>query len=149
MSVPAPGLSLRWFARPLLLAVAVLLMLFGATGFLGFQYWHERQAANLSLEHSRQVLDTLDRLRTIIANLEAERRGYLLTLDPAYLKAYGVSDESVRREAQALQALVASDPLQSLRAEHLALTISATLREIDDIVRTPRTSGLTALAPLH
>jgi PAS domain S-box-containing protein len=140
---------LRWFARPLLLAVAVLLMLFGATGFLGFQYWHERQAANLSLEHSRQVLDTLDRLRTIIANLEAERRGYLLTLDPAYLKAYGVSDESVRREAQALQALVASDPLQSLRAEHLALTISATLREIDDIVRTPRTSGLTALAMMR
>ena len=67
------------------------------------------------------MIDTLDRLRTIIADLEAERRGYLLTLDPAYLKAYGVSDESVRREAQALQTLVADDPLQSLRAGHLAL----------------------------
>jgi PAS domain S-box-containing protein len=149
MSVPAPGLSLRWFARPLILAVAVLLALLAATGFLGFQYWQERQAADQSLEHSRQMLDTLDRLRTIIADLEAERRGYLLTLDPAYLKAYGVSDESVRREAQALQALVANDPLQSLRAGHLTLTVSTMLREIDDMVKTARTSGPAALAMIR
>jgi PAS domain S-box-containing protein len=135
MSVFALGQSLRWFARPLILAVAVLLMLFAAIGVLGLQYGRDRQAANLSLEHGRQVIETLDRLRTIIADLEAERHGYLLTLDPAYLKAYGVSDESVRREAQALQALVATDPLQTYRAGHLALILSAKLREIDDIVK--------------
>jgi PAS domain S-box-containing protein len=146
MSVPILGLSSRWFTNPLILAVAVLLTLFAAAGVLGLQYWHERQAANLSLERSRQVLDTLDRLRSIIADLEAERRGYLLTLDPAYLKAYGVSDESVRRQADALQALVANDPLQSLRAGHLALNVSAQLREIDDIVKTAPTSGPAALA---
>ncbi|MGO8909483.1 MAG: PAS domain S-box protein [Bradyrhizobium sp.] len=146
MSVLAPALSLRWLARPLILAVAVLLTLFAATGFFGLQYLQERQAANHLLEHSREVLDTLDRQRTIIADLETERRGYLMTLDPAYLKAYGVSDESVRRGAQALQALVEDDPLQSLRAEHLALTVATMLREMDDIIKTARTSGLAALA---
>ena len=140
---------MRWFARPLILAVAVLLALFAATGFLGLQYRHERQAANLSVERGRQVLETLDRLRAIIADVEGERRGYLLTLDPAYLKAYGVSDESVRREAQALQALVENDPLQNLRAGHLALTVSARLREIDDIVKTVRTPGPAALAMIR
>jgi PAS domain S-box-containing protein len=149
MSVLASGLYFQWLTRPLILAVAVLLMVFTGTGFLGLQYWHERQAADHSLQHSRQSLDTLDRLRTIIADLEAERRGYLMTLDPAYLKAYGVSDDSVRREAQALQALVADDPLQSLRAGHLALTISAMLNEIDDTVKTTTTSGLTALAMIR
>jgi PAS domain S-box-containing protein len=146
-SVPTP--SLRRFARPLIVAIAVVLTLFAAAEFLRLQYWHERRAAYNSLEHSRQVLDTLDRLRTIIADLEAERRGYLLTLDPAYLKAYGVSDESVRREARVLQNLVTDDPLQSLRAGHLALTISATLRETDDMVKTARTSGLAALAMIR
>ena len=43
MSVPALGLSSRWFARPLILAVAALLTLFAAAGFLGLQYWDERQ----------------------------------------------------------------------------------------------------------
>ncbi|UPK40269.1 CHASE3 domain-containing protein [Bradyrhizobium sp. 186] len=147
MSVPAH--SLRWFARPQVSAVGALLTLFALTGVLTLRYWHERQAANLSLEHSRQVLDTLDRLRTIIADLEAERRGYLLTFDPAYVKAYGVSDESVRRETQTLQALVANDPLQSLRAEHLALIVSAKLREIDDMLKTARTSGLAAMAMMR
>ncbi len=132
--------SWRWFARPLILGVAVALMLLAASGFLGLRYWQERQAASHAVEHSRQVLDTLDRLRANIGDLEAERRGYLLTLDPAYLKPYGISDESVRREGEALQALVADDPLQSLRAAHLALTVAAKLREIDEIVKTARTS---------
>jgi PAS domain S-box-containing protein len=149
MSLPAPGLLSRWFARPLILGVVLLLTLFSATGFLGLQYWHERQAASLSLEHSRQVLDTLDRLRANIADLEAEWRGYLLTLDPTYLKPYGVSDESVRRAGEALQSLVADDPLQSLRAAHLTLTVSAKLHEMDDIIKTARMSGLDAALAIN
>jgi PAS domain S-box-containing protein len=126
----------RWFARPLIPVIAALLTLSAVTGFLGLQNWREREAVDLSLEHGRQVIDTLDRLRTIIVDLEAERHGYLATLDPTYLKAYGVSDDSVRRETEALQALVANDPLQSFRAGHLALIISEKLREIDDLVKT-------------
>jgi PAS domain S-box-containing protein len=132
------------------LVIAVLLTVVVATGFLGLRYWQERQAANLAHERSRQVLETLDRLKTIIADVEAQRRGYLLTLDPSYLKAYGVSDESVRRDAQALQALVAGDPLQNHRAGHLAVTVAAKLREIDDIVKTAQTSsGPAALAMIR
>jgi PAS domain S-box-containing protein len=142
--------SSRWFARPLALVVAVLLTVVAGTGFLGLRYWQERQAANLAHERSRQVLETLDRLKTIIADVEAQRRGYLLTLDPSYLKAYGVADESVRRDAQALQALVVGDPLQNHRAGHLALTVAAKLREIDDIVKTAQTSsGPAALAMIR
>jgi len=136
MSFLAPSNFLRWFARPLIPAAAVILMLSAATVVLGLQNWRERQTVNLSLEHGRQVIDTLDRLRTIISDLEDERHNFLLTLDPKFLKAYGVSDEGVRRAAQTLQALVANDPIQSLRAGHLALILSAKLREIDDIVKT-------------
>jgi PAS domain S-box-containing protein len=130
-----------------MLAAGILLALFTTTGFFGLRYWQERQALDLEFAHGRQVLDTLDRLKTIIIDLEGERRGYLLTLDPTYLKAYGVSDDNVRREAQVLQAQVANDPLQSLRAAHLALTVSAKLREIDDMVKQAAgSSGLAAIA---
>jgi PAS domain S-box-containing protein len=121
-----------------------------ASGFFGLRYWQERQAANVVSERNREVLETLERLKTVIADVEAQRRGYLLTLDPHYLKAYGVSDESVRRDAQALQTLVASDPLQSHRAGHLAGTVAAKLREIDEIVKTVRTySGPAAMAMIR
>lgn len=142
--------SVRWFARPLVLVVAALLTTVAASGFFGLQYRQERQATNLASERNREVLETLERLKTVIADVEAQRRGYLLTLDPHYLKAYGVSDESVRREAQALQTLVASDPLQSHRAGHLAETVAAKLREIDEIVKTVRTySGPAAMAMIR
>ncbi|KYG98759.1 ATP-binding protein [Bradyrhizobium sp. DOA1] len=149
MSVPVRALRLRRLARPLVLAVVTLMTLFAATAILGLQYWQQRQSTHQVVGHSRQVLETLDRLRAIIAELEAQRRGYLMTLDPTYLKAYGVSDEGVRREAQALQGLVVDDPLQTLRAQHLALTVSAKLREIDEMVKTAGTSGLAALAMIR
>jgi PAS domain S-box-containing protein len=142
--------SFRWFARPLALVVATLLTVVAGSGFFGFRYWQERQAANLAHERNRQVIETLERLKTVVADVEAQRRGYLLTLDPHYLKAYGVSDESVRRDAQALQTLVAGDPLQSHRAGLLAATVAAKLREIDEIVKTARTySGLAAMAMIR
>lgn len=140
MPLPA-SLRTSGLFGPLILGVAVPLMLLAASGLLGMRYWHQQQAASHAVEHSRHVLDTLDRLRANIADLEVERRGYLLTLDATYLKHYGVSDESLRREGDALQNLVADDPLQSLRAAHLALTVSAKLREIDDVVKTAHTSG--------
>jgi PAS domain S-box-containing protein len=150
MSVFDRSHFLRWFARPLILEIAAVLTLSITIAFLGLQNWRDRQAVNLSIEHGRQVIDTLDRLKTIIVDLEAERHGYLLTLDPAYLKAYGVSDESVRREAEALQVLVANDPLQSFRAGHLALIVLAKLREIDGIVKTAtRVSGQAAQAMIR
>ena len=104
----------------------------------------------LAHEHSRQVLETLDRLRTIIADVEAERRGYLLTLDPSYLKAYGVSDESVRREAQALQALVAqrsvAEPSRRTSGADRYSKAARDRRHRQD--GAPR-SGLAALAMIH
>ncbi len=144
MSVPALRLFPRWVARPLILGIAVPLTLLAAMGFLGLRYWQARQAASQSVVHSRQVIDTLDRLRVNIADIQAERRGYLLIPDAADPKPYGGSDESVRRESDTLQTLVADDRLQSLRAAYLAVTVAAKLREMDNIVETARTPGLDA-----
>ncbi len=134
----------RWFTRPLIAGGVVLPALIAVSVLLGVQNWRERQAATVSIEHSLQVIETLDRLRADLADIEAEKRSYVLTLNPVYLRPYGVSDESVRTETEALETLVADDPLQSLRASHLALTIKAKLREMDDVVKTARTSGLDA-----
>src|ERR1041385_5096146 len=137
----APGLSSNWLARPLVLGSAILVALFAVTGFFALQNWQERQAASVAVEHGRRALATLDQIRSTIADLEVERRAYLLTLDPTHIKAYGVSDESLRREAQQLQTLTANDPLQGMRAGHLALALSVAVREMDELVKATRTSG--------
>jgi PAS domain S-box-containing protein len=144
MLLPGSRLPSRWFVRPVILGIAAFLILLAATGFLGIQDWHEWQAASRSVAHSRQVIETLDRVRAYIAELETEKRNYMLTLDPAYLNPYGASEEGARQEIEALQNLVADDPLQSLRAAHLALVVAAKLREVDEILNTARTSSLEA-----
>ena len=103
MSFVGSHLPSRWLVRPVILGIAAFLTLLAATGFLGIRYWYERQAASHSVEHSRQVIETLERVRASITDLETERRDYLLTLDPTHLNPYGVSEESVRPEIEALQ----------------------------------------------
>jgi PAS domain S-box-containing protein len=127
-----------------ILGIAAFLMLLAATGFQGIQDWHEWQAANRSVGHSRQVIETLDRVRAYIAELETEKRRYTLTPDLTYLNPYGASEEGARREIEALQNLVADDPLQSLRAAHLAPIVAAKLREVNEILNTAGTSRLEA-----
>jgi PAS domain S-box-containing protein len=144
MTLAALRLSPRWFAHLRILGIAVLLTLLASMGVLSLRYWHARQAIDQSFEHSRRVIDTLDRLRASLFDLESRRRRYLLTLDPAYLKSGGTSDESVRREGEELRALVADDPLQSARAANLALSVSATLGKMDEYVKTPPESGRSA-----
>jgi PAS domain S-box-containing protein len=143
-------LPARWFVRPVILGVAAFLMLLALAGYLGLRGWHERQAASDGVEHSRQVIDTLDRMRAHLTELETRRRNYLMTLDPTSLDPYGVSEDSVRRDIDALQILVADDPLQSLRAAHLATIVAEKLQQIDRVPDTARASGLeAALATLR
>jgi PAS domain S-box-containing protein len=150
MLLAGSRLPSRWLVRPVILAIAAFLTLLVATSFLGVRYWHEQQAARGSVEHSRQVIETIERVRSSITDLETERRGYLLTFDPTYLRPYGVPEENVRREIEELQTLVADDPLQSFRAAHLALIAEPELRQMDEIIETARTSGRdAALAKLQ
>jgi len=62
---------------------------------------------------------------TIIADVEAQRRGYLLTLDPSYLKAYGVSDESVRRDGAGAPGFGSGASIAAPSCRHLALTVAS------------------------
>ena len=134
----------RWFVRPVLLATAAFLTLLAATGALGLRSWNEQEAASQGVERSSQVVEALDRLRAHIASLGNDRRSYLLTRDPTYLERYDVSEDSVRAEIAALHTLVADDPLQSLRAGHLALIANAKLPPMDEILKTESTFGLEA-----
>ena len=148
MPLPGHRLPSRWFVRPAVLAAAAFLLLLAATGALGLWYWYERQAASHGAEHSGQVIEALDLVRMHVAGLESEKRRYLLTRDPSYLEPYGISDESVRGEIQSLQTLVADDPLQSLRAAHLALIVASKLRPMNELLATANTSGMEAALTL-
>src|SRR5262249_17705830 len=102
----------------------------------------------LEVERSIQVVEALDRLHTDVAKLGDERRSYLLTRDQAYLEQNNATESNVRDGIASLQALVADDPLQSLRAEHLALVAEAKLPPIDRILKTESASGREAALAL-
>ena len=54
----------------------------------------------------------------------------------------------MRGEVEALQTLVADDPLQSLRASHLALVVASKLRPMDELLEKANASGVEAALTL-
>jgi PAS domain S-box-containing protein len=140
MSPLASRKAPRSLFRPLIGGALLLFALVAVNVYFGLRIWHARQAMIVQLEHSRQVMDSLDRLRTSLDRVVHQKQDFLLSNDPAYAGLYDISDESVRRQARALETLVASDPLESLRASHLALVIAMKLHDMTDIVGAARDS---------
>src|SRR5258708_28212746 len=71
MSLAALRLSPRWFARPLILGVAVPLTLLAAAGVPSLRYWHARQAAYQSVEHTTPATGGTQRSEEHTAELQS------------------------------------------------------------------------------
>ncbi len=67
------------------------------------------------LEHSKQVVQTFNRLLTITINLETGIRGYLLSSEDSYLEPFNQNEAKFDQEARAAQELLADDAEQNKR----------------------------------
>ncbi|HEY9827314.1 MAG TPA: CHASE3 domain-containing protein [Stenomitos sp.] len=81
-----------------------------------------RYSLNLAqtwVDHTNTVLLKSNRLLNTLLVTESEVRGYALTGDPQFLKAYNTSQDTLLREFDALQELVSDNPTQKQRMIHL------------------------------
>ena len=103
----------RW---SFLVAIAVLLL----SGGLAIHQYTRFAAAAALVEHTHQVLDSIDRLMTRLVDAEANHRGFLLTDDRSFLEPYSRAVSDARTLAAGLVPLVADNPAQQTRARRLA-----------------------------
>lgn len=115
----------------MLLAVMVVAVLF----FINDQNFDRSTAATLQIEDSTKTLAVLNKLQGQIIDAETGQRGYLLTGNEQYLAPYTNSTTEINKSLDALHALVANLPKQSVIYDSLIKHISRKLAELELTVR--------------
>ena len=92
--------------RSLFLPLAVLIALFLGSGGLAHQHLRAIRENGARVDQTHQVIHVLQGFRTHMVDAETGQRGYLLTLDPAYLAPYTAARAQIAQDLQRLAELV-------------------------------------------
>ena len=124
-----------------LLTVLLLLSLNTAVSLLGsYRLTQLRER----VEHIHTELLGIERLYSTAVDAETGQRGYLLTGEERYLEPYRQALSRVDQEREQLQSLLADDPAQQPRFQHMNQDIVGILDELRDTIELRKTKGFEA-----
>lgn len=118
----------RW---PFVVAIALLIVL---GGLAVLQYTRLTRATE-AVDHTYQVIQTIDRVVLTLFGAETSHRGYLLTSDRSFLAPYDDAEATVRAALVELDVLVAADAAQRQAAARLEMLADEKLREMAEMRR--------------
>lgn len=125
-----------------LLRSAPFIALIAIASVLSFRYHQLLLSQRASIEHTYQVLTTLE--STLVHTIDAEtgQRGYIITGDDRYLAPYQRALEQIDPLTARLRALVSDSPAQLQRVDALEAAVALKLAELRDTVQARRKQGL-------
>jgi CHASE3 domain sensor protein len=107
------------FKRIVAAAIGLAVLVGGLTVFLIFTQITTLGAARVWVEHTREVLQTNQRLISLVQQAEDSERGYLITQDPAYLAPYRNASAALPRDEATLSQLVVDNPTEVAQVRDL------------------------------
>lgn len=138
-----PSLGHRWVARGVVALLALLIIGSAAAtiramgGFLDSTAW---------ATHSRQVVEGLGDLQTMLVDAETGLRGYVLTGKAEHLAALDEASRNVEATLARVQADLEDNPAQIARLQALRQTVAARLATMQDLRALRQEAGLAAAA---
>ena len=138
-------LIMQWFIeRKVTASFGVALSGLVTMSTVAFLNWERFHASTGEVEHTYQVIDNLEKIRSQVKDAETGQRGYLLTADDRYLAPYHSALQSIQPELQSLKQLTADNPLQQQRIDQLDRLIDEKLAELQETITLRQTQNLEA-----
>lgn len=123
--------------RTVLLPFVVVMSLAGAL------FWEARNlnSSLLWVDHTDQVIASSSRLYRLLIDMETGVRGYLLTGDDVFLQPYYEGERAINPEYQSLRALIADNPTEQARLEHIRDGYMGWRRYAEQMIQSRRTAA--------
>jgi PAS domain S-box-containing protein len=131
----------EYLARGVLSLFAAVIL---ATAVLAMRNATQVQAADAAVTHGWQTLNAIERLVSTIKDVETGQRGYLLTVDPAFLAPYEQAIRQVRQRQEDLLVLVADEPARVEQMKRLQPLVEQRVDEASMVLDIRQESGLEA-----
>jgi two-component system CheB/CheR fusion protein len=114
---------------------SILLLLVTVICFVTFRNFVKSQDL---LNHTNQVLQTLEQAASVMKDAETGQRGYLLTRDKKFLEPYIGSRETAERLVRQARLLTADNPLQQRNMEEISRILSQRLNMLEILLKKSR-----------
>jgi PAS domain S-box-containing protein len=93
------------------------------------------------VEHTHEVLDSLELLLAAATDSETAERGYVITGDDSYLEPYRLAAKTVDAQAKHLRKLTADNPVQQQRLDSVIPLVTERLANLRTVVELRKDEG--------
>lgn len=122
-------------ARTVLVVSLMILAVFLANGIIAFTNLRRMHRNRELVDHSHQVLATLQSLRSQMLDAETGMRGYVITSDRNFLAPHAATIQAIPRTLDRLEALVKDSAQQTQAMLDLREAVDASRAQIDRLVK--------------
>ena len=126
--------TLMLVAVPTLILVGLLILFWQAER-------RQTEAQRLSL-HTKEVLEEVQQLETVLSDIQTGIRGYIIVREPVFLEAYRRTRDQLPRSLSRLQTLTSDNPAQRNRAADFARRSDAVLAHYERAITEARAAVL-------
>ncbi|HVB34489.1 MAG TPA: CHASE3 domain-containing protein [Patescibacteria group bacterium] len=136
------------FKSKLVVGVAAALAVLVAVGVLSYNRILDESTDAQWVDHTHQVIDTLDAVLTDLIDAETGQRGFLLTGETSYLQPYNSALAHLNSDFDRARKLTADNPSQQRRLARMSPLIAAKLAELKETIGIRRSKGLIVSADM-
>jgi PAS domain S-box-containing protein len=142
-SEPADG-KLASTERKVRLGFAFALTCLGVVGVVSYFSVVRLNEHAASVEHTHQVLSSLELLLAAVTDSETAERGYVITGDESYLEPYRQSVQVVDSQARRLRELTTDNPAQQRRLDAVVPLVTDRLINLRTVIEQRKNQGFAA-----
>ena len=129
-------------APPSLFLAAILII--GLNTWIALRALSAVEYNQFWVEHTWQVIYSVERVVSVAKDAETGTRGFLLTSDPAYLDEYRTAVHQLPRELDTCERLVADNPPQVLRVASIRRELNERMATLEESVSRHRAREMKA-----
>jgi len=128
-----PDQLLRPLKRNVWFSFGVALTTLGLIGVTAYVVVVKLRENDALVTHTHQVISSLHKIQSLVADAETRQGGYLITGEKVYLKPYDEAQSELQGELSTLRQLIADNPAQNDSRRELEQLVATRLAQLRDV----------------
>ena len=122
-------------------AIALMLVLLLAIGFVAYRSSTEFIASSEQVVHSREVRGTLQRILSLVEEIETGQRGYIITGEASFLEPYQRAADKIQERLAHAKTVTAHEPELGMQIDSLISLVNSRIAFAAESIELRRSHG--------
>ncbi len=130
------------------IAITLMLVLLLAIGFVAYRSSNEFIASSAQVVHSREIRGSLQRILSLVEEIETGQRGYIITGESSFLEPYQRATDKIEERLVHVKTLTTDEPQLQAQIETLIRLVQSRIAFAAESIELRRSRGFAAARDL-